>query len=477
MNHLCPTKSNCLPGNQFLGSDTPFANFSAEKPDIDTFLGSNFGWDLNVPRLGWIFTDTDGAAWCRASTQQLADQCAQNTQLTQQIGTWHTPTGPAPNLFFNAQVQCPFTCPDGLQFVWTVPAGTFQAMDQATANSMAMSFACQQALRFYICLGTLTPNACVGTIYTSTVTFTGGKPPVGVQIVAGSAPPGLLLSQDPQGQTFTLSGTPSAAGNFTFTVMATDALGNFMNKQYTIAVVGITNLTSLPQPTVARPYSAQLLAAGGTSPYTFTAITGLPQGLVMNSSGAISGSVSVHYTGKFSVTFSVTDSANHTCVQTWNSQANEPPGPDWTTLTWQTYQLNQGTAANFVAGQGSGPNAFASLVLSSNLANVSISPVQTLGVAYTGPMVNCEMQVIVSNWDPSAVANFIVTHSVTGQLPVGGGPITGPGTYNLTFTIPASVAATVSFSAGAGQPWAQLPANMYFGTSLKEAFTWQVFNV
>jgi hypothetical protein len=479
MNHPCPVKPNCIAGDQFLGQDTPFANLSAELPDVDLFLGSNFGWDLNVPRLDWTFTDTDTPFWCRGVTQEAADLCAANQQLTGQLGTWKNQNGFPPPLFFNQTVTCPFACPDGLQFVWTVLAGTVQAMDQATANSIAQSIACQNALKFAICMGSLTATGCVGTPYSSTLAFPKGTTPLAVDVDSGILPPGILMVQDPKGTTATFSGTPTAAGNFAFSIRATDPQGNFMVKQFNISILGITNLASLPQPIIARAYSAQLVGGGASGHYTFSVAQGtLPDGLTVSSSGLISGTPDIHYTGAFGALFTITDTNGQTCTQTWNSKTQEPPGPDWTTLTWTTYQLNQGVPANDISGQGSGPNAFAGLTLNSGAANLSISPVLTGGVAYTGPMVNCEMQVIVTNWTPLATATFRPIHSVAGQLAVGGGPINGPGTYNLTFTIPASAGATIHFDDGSpGNEWAEIPLGAYMGSPLKVNFTWQVFNL
>jgi hypothetical protein len=51
-------------------------------------------------------------------------------------------------------------------------------------------------------------------------------------VVAGTLPPGLEL---PRGEN-TISGTPTTAGTFTFTVRVTDDLGAFSEKELSITI-------------------------------------------------------------------------------------------------------------------------------------------------------------------------------------------------------------------------------------------------
>lgn len=64
--------------------------------------------------------------------------------------------------------------------------------------------------------------------------------------------------------------------------------------------------TALPSGQATVPYSTTVVASGGTGPYSWTA-TGPPAGLVLSSSGTLSGTPTE--TGSFSVNASVTDSA------------------------------------------------------------------------------------------------------------------------------------------------------------------------
>lgn len=58
---------------------------------------------------------------------------------------------------------------------------------------------------------------------------------------------------------------------------------------------------------VGEEYSVRLIAAGGTAPYTFEAVSGLPDGLSMSADGRITGTPSA--LGAFTVEVRVTDAA------------------------------------------------------------------------------------------------------------------------------------------------------------------------
>ena len=90
-----------------------------------------------------------------------------------------------------------------------------------------------------------------------------------------------------------LSGTPTAAGTYSFTVTATDTVGATGSQSYTVTInpaVTITT-TTLANWTVNRPgYSQTISATGGTGAKTFATTTGtLPTGLTLSSAGVLSG--------------------------------------------------------------------------------------------------------------------------------------------------------------------------------------------
>ena len=112
-----------------------------------------------------------------------------------------------------------------------------------------------------------------------------------------------------------ITGTPSAAGTFNFTIQATDAGANTGTRAYTVTI-GAAPLTinpaSLPAGQVGTAYSQTLIASGGTGSYSFSVLSGsLPTGLSLNpSTGAITGTPRAG--GTFNFTIQATDTSPNT---------------------------------------------------------------------------------------------------------------------------------------------------------------------
>ena len=143
------------------------------------------------------------------------------------------------------------------------------------------------------------------------VTFvaTGGTAPYTYSIIGGSLPAGLALST-----TGTLSGTPTAGGTFSFTVQATDSASVTGTETYlvTINAPSITvSPSSLPTGIYGVTYSQSFTAAGGTGPYTYSAIGTLPPGLTLSTAGVLSGAPSA-VGGPYSFSVTATDSSTGT---------------------------------------------------------------------------------------------------------------------------------------------------------------------
>ena len=147
------------------------------------------------------------------------------------------------------------------------------------------------------------PAGTIGTAYSVTLKATGGTTPYTWTLSSGSLPTGLTLNSS----TGVISGTPTAAGSSAFTVQAKDSSSPVQTatKSLTLAVAAATlaiSTSSLPESTVGTAYSATFQATGGTSPYTWSIISGsLPSGLSLNPNGQISGSPSTQGTSSFSV--------------------------------------------------------------------------------------------------------------------------------------------------------------------------------
>jgi len=76
------------------------------------------------------------------------------------------------------------------------------------------------------------PTPVVGTAYSQGVFATGGTPPFTFTVSSGALPPGLTLN----GTVGVISGTPTVAGTFSFTITATDANGCPGSRAYSFQV-------------------------------------------------------------------------------------------------------------------------------------------------------------------------------------------------------------------------------------------------
>jgi hypothetical protein len=129
---------------------------------------------------------------------------------------------------------------------------------------------------------------------------------------SGNLPPGLLLTTT-LGQFARLSGSPTAAGQYTFTLRATDSANaaNFGVRTITIRVtqLNLTVNTGLPWTNVNSPVNYPITTTGatGTLTYSLTPLSAFPASLTLNATtGVIGGSPA--YSGTFSFQITVTDS-------------------------------------------------------------------------------------------------------------------------------------------------------------------------
>jgi hypothetical protein len=78
------------------------------------------------------------------------------------------------------------------------------------------------------------PNGSVGTQYNATVNASGGLQPYSWNILSGSLPPGL--SPNNNNNSLNISGTPTTAGSYPFTVQVTDNQGDTASQQFTVVI-------------------------------------------------------------------------------------------------------------------------------------------------------------------------------------------------------------------------------------------------
>jgi len=163
------------------------------------------------------------------------------------------------------------------------------------------------------------PDGAVPEPYKKVIVVSGGLQPYTYSITAGSLPPGITM--DTSG---VVSGTPTAAGAYPFTVKVVDSqtpVQAYNTEDITLTINPQLSIppTPLANATVAVPYSAAITATGGTKPYTYS-VTSDPncvfstspncsssnEGLTFSAGGAIAGTP-VGPTGTFNFTVQVAD--------------------------------------------------------------------------------------------------------------------------------------------------------------------------
>ena len=119
----------------------------------------------------------------------------------------------------------------------------------------------------------------------------------------------------PNGSAYELSGTPTAAGTFTFTVQVNDGT-HTTNRQFSVTISNAVQITTttLPNGTNGSAYSQQLQATGGQPPYLWSVFSGsLPANLNLSGSGLLSGPAAT--SGPFNFTVGLVDNLGGTASQ------------------------------------------------------------------------------------------------------------------------------------------------------------------
>jgi uncharacterized protein (TIGR03437 family) len=153
------------------------------------------------------------------------------------------------------------------------------------------------------------PTGAVGKPYSAQLTSDGNSTSIW-SITAGSLPPGLTLTS--QGSVASITGTPSAAGTYSFTAHAFDPdVQKAGSKNYSIGILQITTPSPLPSGMVLVDYSQTFIASDGSLPYTFNLALKpgetFPTGLSLSPDGTLSGVPALNSAGAYSFTVGVRD--------------------------------------------------------------------------------------------------------------------------------------------------------------------------
>ena len=324
-----------------------------------------------------------------------------------------------------------------------------------------------------------------GVAYSANLLAAGGTPGYIWSISSGSLPTGLALSAS----SGTISGTPTAAGTFTFTASVSDRSSPVQTKSATLSItitspqLTITSST-LAAGTVGTAYSQTLHAGGGTPSYTWSVTSGsLPAGLTLAAgSGVISGTPTASGTYSFTITVGDTSSpiqtksvatsitiVSNALTITSSALASGTDGTAYSqtlhasggtpAYTWSisSGSLPAGLALSASSGTISGtPTASGTFTFTASVTDSS-SPVQTKSVATSITIASNALTIttssLASGTDGKAYSQSLVasggtspyTWSVTsGSLPAGltlssGGVIAGTPTASGTSTFTVSL--------------------------------------
>jgi uncharacterized repeat protein (TIGR01451 family) len=296
---------------------------------------------------------------------------------------------------------------------------------------------------------TLTPgvlsNGTVGVSYNQTVIASGGETPYTLSVYNGALPPGLLLL--PSG---VLSGTPTASGSYTFTLVAYDGEGCPGFQTYTMAVacdtVAISPSATLTNGIVGMMYTQQFTATG-YAPVTF-AVTGgtLPDGLTIDNTGSLSGTPTL--AGAFAFTLTATDAGQCSASQLYDltiepsadlsivATANPDPVMAGSNVTYTLFIANLGPSdATGVTVTDALPAGVTFVSASTGCGSVSNLVACDLGDLPSG--VNTTVTIVASTSTEGIIANAATITSA----------VFDPNLTNNSWTVISTVTNVVEFGA------------------------------
>ncbi|WP_316804689.1 putative Ig domain-containing protein [Pedobacter nototheniae] len=170
---------------------------------------------------------------------------------------------------------------------------------------------------------TILSNATIGFAYTKQINVaTGGTPNYTYTLASGSTLP-ANLSLSPAGL---ITGTPTVANDYTFSITATDGKGCAVTTPFTLKVTAALILTpgALANGVTSTVYVTQTIppATGGTGPYVYSA-TNLPPGLTFDpATQQISGTPTLK--GIYTIPVTVTDANGNSVTSNYTLKVTDP---------------------------------------------------------------------------------------------------------------------------------------------------------
>jgi hypothetical protein len=146
-------------------------------------------------------------------------------------------------------------------------------------------------------------KAEVGMPFSSQQSAGGGSGTYTWSVSKGALPAGVTLANDG-----TISGAPTLAGSYAFTLTVTDSESRSKSVDVTLPVQArlAFKTLKLKNATVRAPYRSRIVMTGGVAPLTWTATGKLPKGFKIGKTGLLFGTPTK--AGRYRITVTVTDS-------------------------------------------------------------------------------------------------------------------------------------------------------------------------
>ena len=288
----------------------------------------------------------------------------------------------------------------------------------------------------------------LGANYSQQLSQSGGTGGIIWTVSSGSLPPGIQLNQN----SGLLSGIPSLAGDFIFTVRATDSGGCYGEIPYMLTVTcqGLTiTPASLSAGTVGSTYSQQLTLTGGSGTILWSVNAGaLPLGMMVDSAtGLLSGAPQAQGTFNFTVRATVNANGCFTdksytltvnCPTITVNQASINPGNLGVSYSQQFTQTGATGNIAWTLSSGTLPNNL-TLSTSGLLSGTPVAsgnfPITVRATAGNGCFGEKSYVLLIGTCPaisilPATLSNGLINTNYNQVLTASG----GSGGYNFTFT-------------------------------------------